>query len=144
MLNKKIEINILYINYYSKMNNECNDFDINVLKKNCIYAIDIMDFAERTIMNYNRYIHKNKIVEDGYVKTFTNLIVKSLEEYTVNDKPFHNICGIIYIKHNGKWLIEYPTNSPILDEAIAKISDGVSKKILDNLTDIEPTEANQT
>ena len=122
--------------------NNNNKFNMNVfLNEKCSNAIDIMEFMknirpEKIFQAIDCY----NIPEMGYVKAVSDVIVKTLNDCDIYEKPLHNFETDdvdFQVRYKNKWNAEYNGNSPILDKAIEYADKRIFEYVFDKHHDIK-------
>jgi hypothetical protein len=113
----------------NNVNSNNKTFNLNVfLNETCKDAMNIMDFVESIKVQLSELENVGKV---GYVEGITNIIVKSLKELDVSQRPAH--CTdkkreTIYIKDDDKW--EKDEKNTKMRKVIKKVADKNARMIL--------------
>ena len=107
--------------------NNCNNISNNqtfnlqfFLNETCKDAMNMSEFINSFDINYNDL---ERLADEGYVKTISNLIINKVRELDVENRPIH--CSdarreVVFIKEDNVWLQDDEDKS-ILRKAISKI-----------------------
>ena len=104
-------------------NNNSNNQTFNLqlfLNETCKDAMNMSDFINSFDINYNDL---ERLADDGYVKTMSNMIIDKVRELDVEKRPIH--CSdarreVVFIKEDDVWLQDDEEKS-ILRKAINKL-----------------------
>jgi hypothetical protein len=113
----------------TNISNNNKSFNLNVfLNETCKDAMNIMDFVESIKLQLSDL---ERVGELGYVEGISNIIIKSLKNLDVSQRPVH--CTdkkreIIYIKDEDKW--EKDEEQKKMHKIVRKVADKNARMIL--------------
>jgi hypothetical protein len=113
----------------TNISNNNKSFNLNVfLNETCKDAMNIMDFVESIKLQISDL---ERVGELGYVEGISKIIIKSLKELDVSQRPVH--CTdkkreIIYIKDEDKW--EKDEEQKKMHKIVRKVADKNARMIL--------------
>jgi hypothetical protein len=116
-------------NNNSNNNSNNKSFNLNFfLNETCKDAMNIMDFVESIKLQLSDL---ERVGELGYVEGISNIIIKSLKNLDVSQRPVH--CTdkkreIIYIKDEDKW--EKDEEQKKMHKIVRKVADKNARMIL--------------
>jgi hypothetical protein len=131
---KNLILEIVKKDTYTTNNNNTNisnnkSFNLNFfLNETCKDAMNIMDFVESIKLQLSDL---ERVGELGYVEGISKIIIKSLKELDVSQRPVH--CTdkkreIIYIKDEDKW--EKDEEQKKMHKIVRKVADKNARMIL--------------
>jgi hypothetical protein len=129
---KNLILEIVKKDTYNTTNNISNNnksFNLNVfLNETCKDAMNIMDFVESIKLQLSDL---ERVGELGYVEGISNIIIKSLKNLDVSQRPVH--CTdkkreTIYIKDEDKW--EKDEEQKKMHKIVRKVADKNARMIL--------------
>ena len=82
-----------------------NSFNMQLfLQENCQNAMNLTDFVKN--IKYNNQTWNSLISEEDLYDTFTNMVVKELEDMDVTERPIHcsdKKLNTVYVRDNNLW-----------------------------------------